>query len=122
MRCVDSGVGRIKGIITIALIAGMIYVGGFKILPVWVHAYQLQDYLRDIVFEAMSGKRTTVETIRKNILDRAQELELPVKPDDVKVDLTMQKIVINLDYRVPVELGFYTLNLHFTPSAENRAL
>ena len=29
---------------------------------------------------------------------------------------------MNMDYTVPVDLKVYTLDLHFTPSAENRPL
>ena len=31
-------------------------------------------------------------------------------------------VTIDVDYLVPIDLKFYTLMLHFTPSAENRQI
>jgi hypothetical protein len=31
-------------------------------------------------------------------------------------------VTVDVDYTVPVDLKVYVLNLHFTPSAENRQL
>jgi hypothetical protein len=40
----------------------------------------------------------------------------------VKVEAGGGRVTVSLDYTVPVDLKVYTLNLHFTPSAENRQL
>ncbi len=121
MGCSDSGKARVKMILSLGFLAIMIYVT-VKTLPVYVHNYELKDYLRELTIQATAGQRPNVDTIRSNVLAKAQELDLPVKPTDVKIDFTGGRIVINLDYVVPVDLQIYTWNLHFTPSADNRAL
>jgi hypothetical protein len=45
-----------------------------------------------------------------------------VSPEQVKVDVGGGKVVVTVDYTVPVDLMVYTLELRFTPSAENRQL
>ena len=53
---------------------------------------------------------------------KARDLELPVQNDNVKVVVTSSRVTIDLDYVAPIDLKVYTLNLHFRPSADNRAL
>ncbi len=121
MRRADSGKGTLRAIITVAVLAAIVYAAT-QILPVYVHNYELQDNLRQLSIQAMAGQRPTVESVRNAVLERAHDLDLPVKADDVKVVLTGGKITIDLDYTVPIDLKVTTLNLHFTPSAENRAI
>ncbi len=121
MRRADSGKGTLRAILTVAVLAAIVYAAT-QILPVYVHNYELQDNLRQLSIQAMAGQRPTVESVRNAVLERAHDLDLPVKADDVKVVLTGGKITIDLDYTVPIDLKVYTLNLHFTPSAENRAI
>ena len=121
MRCADSGRGNAKAIATLAVLVVMGY-GAVKILPVYVRAYELADHLHELTIEAMAGQHPSAESVRNNVLAKAQDLELPVKSENVKVVYTTGKISIALDYTVPVDLQVYVLNLHFTPSADNRSL
>jgi hypothetical protein len=51
----------------------------------------------------------------------AQDLGLPITPENVKVSVS-SRVTIDVDYTVPIDLSVYTLQLHFTPSAEDRTL
>ncbi len=121
MRSSDSGKGRTKLIFALLVIGGMIYAG-VQTVPVYVRAYEFQDDLRDFVYQVMAGRRPTAEGVRLGVISKANDLGLPVKAEDVTVVISMSKVTINVDYHVPVNLGVYTLNLHFTPSAENTSL
>ncbi len=121
MRPADSGKSKAKTIFTTAVLVSMLFVL-IKALPVYVHAYELQDHIRQLVFQAMAGQHPSADKLKENILAKAVDLELPVKAGDVKIEYSLGKIVIQLDYTVPVDLTVYTLNLHFTPSADNRSL
>lgn len=123
MRSSDSGKGRGKLIVTLVIVGAMFYAAA-KAIPIYVHAYEFQDFLRDQVSDAMSlaHRRPTVEEVRNNILSKASELQLPVQAKDVSIELSQSRVSINIDYQAPVDLGVYTLNLHFTPSADNRSL
>lgn len=121
MRPADSGKVSGKMIFTIVVLLALVFSTA-KILPVYVRAYELHDHLNEIVIQAMAGQRPSADAVRNAVLAKAAELDLPVKRDDVKIEISLSKITISLDYTVPVDLSVYTLNLHFTPSADNRSL
>lgn len=120
MRRVESGRGTAKAIFALAFLAAVIF-SCFKIIPVYVNNYELQDYLQNQTPFWLT-QRASVDTIRGNILGKAQDLGLPMEAEQVKVDATAARVTINIDYTVPVDLKVYTLQLHFTPSSENRSI
>ena len=119
MRRSDSGKGTVKAILSIAFVFAVIYCG-FKIIPVYVNSYELQDYIRQ-QNPFWLAQRTPADAIRNHILAKAKDLDLPVEPDQVKVEVG-GGVRVQLDFTVPVDLRVYTLQLHFTPSAENKQL
>jgi hypothetical protein len=120
MRRSDSGKGTVKTILTAAFLVAVAFAG-IKIIPVYVNSYELDDYIRQ-QNPFWVTQRASADAIRGNILAKAQDLGLPVSADQVKVDTGGGRVAVNLDYSVPVDLKVYTLNLRFTPSAENRQL
>jgi hypothetical protein len=63
-----------------------------------------------------------VDGIRKNILAKAEDLGLPVAEKNVSVEANQNRVSVNIDYYVPVDLKVYTLPLHFTHSKANTAI
>ena len=120
MRLSDAGAGRIKTILSILFLLFVIY-SGIKIIPVYVNSYELQDFIQQQTPYWLT-QRARPEFIQKSILSKAQDLGLPVTADQVKVDAPGAIVTVNLDYTVPVELIVYTVQLHFTPSAQNRQI
>lgn len=120
MRITDSGAGRVKAILSIAFLVAVIFVG-IKVIPVYVNSYELDDYIRQQTPFWLT-QRASNESIQKNILAKAQELDLPVTPEQVNVQAPGGRVTVRLDYTVPVDLVVYTLVLHFTPSADNKQL
>ena len=120
MRPSESGKITIKAILSLAFIVAVIY-SGFKILPVYVDNYQLQDYIQGQTPYWLT-QRASADVIRKTILAKAVDLDLPVGEDDVTVQADQNKVTVKIDYTVPVDLKVYMLQLHFTPSSENKSL
>ncbi len=120
MRHTDSGRGYPRAIFALLVVAAVAFVA-LKTIPVYVHNYELQDFIRQLAIRA-TVDRTSVEAVQNDILEEARELDLPIVRDDVKVVVSSYGVTINLDYTVPVDLNVYVLQLHFTPSASNRAL
>ncbi|MBZ5542458.1 MAG: DUF4845 domain-containing protein [Acidobacteriia bacterium] len=120
MRRSDSGKGTVKTILTAAFLIAVVFAG-IKIIPIYVNSYELEDYIKQ-QNPFWVTQRNSADAIRNSILAKAQDLDLPVSADQVKVDTGGGRVVVNLDYTVPVDLKVYILNLHFTPSAENRQL
>jgi hypothetical protein len=66
--------------------------------------------------------RYTDEQVRESVFKVVQDLDLPVKREDIKVTVTPAFVKVSLDYTVPVDLLVYSTELHFSPSSENKAL
>jgi uncharacterized protein YpuA (DUF1002 family) len=66
--------------------------------------------------------RHSEDQIRDTVFKTAQDLDIPITREQIKVLASMQMVQISVDYTVPVDLLVYRVQLHFTPSSENRAL
>jgi Domain of unknown function (DUF4845) len=116
----QRGEGRFKAIaITAILVFGVF--AAFKLLPPYINEYQLSDKMQE---QARFGvvNRYTEEQIRDTIFKEAQDLDVPIKKEDIKVLASPSVVRISLDYRVPIDLLIYKMELHFTPSSENKSL
>ena len=120
MRLSDSGRITFKAILSLAFLAAVIFAS-FKIIPVYVNDYQLHDYIQNQTPFWLTEHAAT-DAIRKNVLAKGQDLGLPLAADDVTVEANANRVSVHIDYHVPVDLKVYTLQLHFTDSAENRSI
>ncbi len=66
--------------------------------------------------------RYSEEKIREIILKEIQSLDIPATADNIKVVASPDRVTISVDYTVPVDLFIYRVQLHFTPSSENKSL
>lgn len=115
----ESGKASWRGLVALLLVAGLVYFG-VKVIPVRTAAYQFEDAIRDEVLAATSRRRMPDEQIRKNLLDTAAELSLPIRPDDITIRRPGgRSLIVEADYTVTLEfLGGYTYDWRFTPRDE----
>ncbi|HUZ46992.1 MAG TPA: hypothetical protein VMW54_10180 [Terriglobia bacterium] len=117
----DAGKGGIKAFFALLFLAAVVFCA-FKIIPVYIDNYELQGYLDNLAVQTtVQSPVPTPAAVQNKILVEAESLGLPVERDDIKVSIS-RTVRINLDYSVYVDLKFYTVTLHFTPSAENSNL
>jgi hypothetical protein len=116
----QRGEGKMKAVVFTAVIVLGIFLA-FKLVPPYVSEYQLQDKMQE---QARFGivNRYSEEQIRDNVFKVVQDLELPIKREDIKVSVSLATVKISLEYTVPVDLLFYSTELHFSPSSENKSL
>jgi cell division protein FtsL len=116
----ERGEGKLKAVIfTVILVLG-IYVA-FKLVPPYVAEYQLQDKIQEVARFGIVN-RYSDDQVRENVFKEVQDLGLPVRREDIKVYISQATCKISVDYTVPVDLMFYSTELHFTPSSENKSL
>src|SRR6202166_3661407 len=120
VRAQQRGAGNIKAILVTAGVAFAVF-GAVKIVPPYAAEYQLADKMQEQARFAVVN-RYTDEQIRDNVFKVVQDLEIPVKRETIKVEASQQIVKISVDYTVPIDLLVYHLDVHFTPSSENRAL
>lgn len=94
---------------TLLLLALILVV--WKTAPVWIKSGQLEDYMGE---QAKFSQRASAEALKKRIVRRAGELDLPVNPKRVKVEKSYGRIRIVADYDVPIDFAVYdyTWNFH----------
>jgi hypothetical protein len=116
----ERGGGTIKAILwTVVLVYGAFVA--YKILPAYVAEYQLADKMQEQARFSVVN-RYPEEQIRENIYKVVKDLEIPVKREEIKIVASQEVVKISMDYTIPVDLLVYQLNLHFTPSSENKNL
>jgi hypothetical protein len=120
IRSHQRGAGKIKAILVTAVLAFAVYAA-VKIVPPYAAEYQLADKMQEQARFAVVNHYTD-EQIRDNVFKVVQDLEIPVKREVIKVEASQQIVKISVDYTVPIDLIVYHLDLHFTPSSENKAL
>ena len=116
----QRGGGTIKAILWTAILVYGAFVA-YKILPAYVAEYQLADKMQEQARFSIVN-RYTEEQVRDNMYKVVKDLEIPVKREEIKIVSNNDVVKISMDYTIPVDLLVYQLNLHFTPSSENKAL
>jgi hypothetical protein len=119
-RAGERGVGRLKAIVVTLVIAFLVLVV-VRTLPPYIAEYELADKMTETARYATANGYNENQ-IRDTVYQEVQDLSIPIKKDDIKVEATRQEVKISVDYTVPVNLLFYQMSLHFTPSAANRSL
>jgi len=115
--------GTIKMIVGVSVIVVSIYLGA-ELIPVYYNNYQFQDVIKtEATLETYTTKPET--DIQDAIFKKAQELEIPLAKDQIKVQRHGTQgtgsLSILAPYTVHVELPGYPLDLHFDPSTQNRS-
>ena len=116
----ERGGGTVKAIVWTAILVYGAFVA-YKVLPAYVAEYQLADKMSEQARFAIVN-RYPEDQVRDNIFKVVQDLEIPVKREDIKVVTTMAVVKISMEYTVPVNLLVYHMDLHFTPSSENKSI
>lgn len=116
----ERGEGKVKAILVLVVLILLVY-SAVKLLPPYVAEYQLADKIQEQARFAIVN-HSSEEQIRDNIYKVIQDLDIPAKKQDIKIVADDRAVKITVDYIVPVDLLSYHVDLHFTPSSENKSL
>jgi hypothetical protein len=116
----QRGAGTLKAIVWTVVLAYTAFVA-YKIIPPYVALYQLQDKMQEQARFAIVN-RYSEEQVRDNIFKVVEDLDIPVKKEQIKILVSQPVVRISMEYHIPVDLLVYHLDLHFTPESENRSL
>jgi hypothetical protein len=119
-RSGERGGSKLNTVLTL-LIVGFLIFTGVKIIPPYFANYQLQDSMETEARFAIANHKGD-EEIREDIWKKVQELEIPAKRENIKVNSEQRSIAISLDYVIPVDLRVYQFTLEFHPHADNHTL
>jgi hypothetical protein len=114
----------IKMILGLLVIVASVVIGA-KIIPPYFENYQFQDAIKnEATLDTYSSK--TENDIRTEVFRKAQDLDIPIKEEQIRVQRTGMQgrglIIIQAPYVVHVDLPGYPMDLHFEANTENRGV
>ncbi len=116
----ERGGARLKAIVWLLIFGAAIYAAA-KVVPSYFADYQLQDKMQTVARFA-TVNRQSEEEVRDIIYREIQERDIPARREDIHIESNQRGVRISVEYVVTVDLRVYQLNLHFNPTADNRAL
>lgn len=118
----ERGSSKTNLIITLFIMGSMIFAA-VKVVPVYFANYQFQDAIESESRFALTGyPKKSIDDIRNDVWQKAQELSIPAEKEDIQVNVTNGSVSISLDYSVPIDLAVYQLSLQFHPHADNHTI
>ena len=116
--------GTIKMVVGILVMVATVYLIA-ELAPPYFSNYQFQDSIRN---EATLNTYTTKpeDAIRETIYKKAQDLDIPLTKDQIKVKrmgpLGSGSLMIDAEYTVHVNLPGYPLDLQFEAATSNKGV
>jgi len=102
-------IGCIIGVIVL-LVAVLVAI---KAVPVMINVYNFQDEIVGIADRASTTRyRNKPKVMVEAIKAKAEELKIPVAPDNIKVEFTQKFVTIEVSYDLEIEFPGYTYVWH----------
>ena len=111
----ERGEGQMGCLFGLALMALGIYIA-WKMVPVKVRAAEMRQ---EVVDQAKAGGMRSDDRIMAALLRKAEDDNLPITKDDIKIHRTANTISVDVDYVVPVDFPGYKYQWEFHHHAEN---
>jgi hypothetical protein len=117
MRTMFGSRGRT--LLFILLIAGFLFTAA-QYIPAYFSAFQLNDFVRQEVKYAGTSRKN-VDALRDEIVQKANDLGIPITKKDIRVTKRGPSFTLEVDYRWPIDMKVYrhTLVFHTEEIGEN---
>jgi hypothetical protein len=117
---VGDEMGKLKGLLTLAIIAGGIYVG-WNMIPPYFHNYMLQDDLDDIA-RRNTYTQTNEEGVKQIVINKARQSDITLKEDQITVSRGPDGLGITVHYSVHLDMVVRPVDLDFTANSINKRI
>lgn len=87
--------------------------------PVYFRNYELERYIAHKLHTS-EARIEPANQLREELVARSTALRLPVAPNDIRVERRNGVTTMKTFYKIQVDLGLYTVNLHFRPEGSSR--
>lgn len=112
---------RLKAIFGVLVVVGGFYLA-FQLLPPYVNNYSFQDSLDSEVRQSVYAVNRTDQQIRDSVMKSAKDNNIPIQPDDIKIEHGHFALSISVEYTVHVDLPVHPVDLSFHPHSANKQL
>ena len=113
-----KGIPRWRVAAAIVVLAGLVFLLG-RFAPYYFRNLELQNFVSGIT-RGEGNEAKSDDILRTWVMEKAHALGVPVREDNVQVFRSSEGMRIDVRYVVPVNLPWYTVNLHFYPGAGSR--
>lgn len=103
-RSLQKGEGTF-GCVLWSLVLVIIVMIAWKMVPIKVATAEFHDFMDD---QAKVAGNRSAAAIRKAIMHKARELDLPIDPKELVVEHDRKVIKMQVSYTIPVEFPGYT--------------
>jgi hypothetical protein len=93
----EGKLGCIFWIVVVLIVGTLMY----RYIPTRIAIAELEDFCGET---ALHVGRTAAEDVQRSIYDRARELNLPVKMEDIKVNKMRDRIIIDVNFVNTIDL------------------
>ncbi|MBI3665875.1 MAG: hypothetical protein HY236_06560 [Acidobacteria bacterium] len=106
---------RLRPALAVLLLGIFLYLGA-GLAPYFIRNFR---FARELAVITRSGKISAQppERLRAQIMELARQQGIPIKEEDVLLEIAPAQDRITVRYRVEVKLPGYTVYLHFAPQA-----
>ena len=101
------------------LILAILLLAAVLFTPLYLRNLALQNFVAGITHDVKNQVKPD-DILRTWVLEKAQQLKLPVTEDNVHIMRAAEGMRIDVRYSVRVNLPLYTVDLHFYPGAGSR--
>ncbi len=102
---------RIAAAVAVVAVLGFIAA---RLLPIYIRNMELQRYVAETTGRAENQAKSD-DLLRTWVVEKAADLQLPVRADNVHILRSPNGMKIDVRYVVRVDLPLYTVDLHFYP-------
>lgn len=97
----------------VLVLVALLALGG-ALAPVYLRNLEFQHFVSQMMEDPKTHDLSD-DTIRTRLVEKAQELDLPVHLDNIQIARTPDAVRIAARYVVHVNLAVYAVDLHFYP-------
>ena len=98
-----AGTGRVGCAIWMALLAITVFIA-LKVVPVKIKTSEFYDAMQE---QAQFGSIKNDGAIQNELFRKAQELQLPLKKEEIVVRRDMGYVYVEVHYQLPIEFPIY---------------
>ena len=106
----ERGEGNLGCILWLVAL-GLAILIAWKAVPVKLQSTELYDYMDELA--KFSAAQVKPDELKKRILERAAQLQIPLTKDNIRVERNGDRIYMEIEYTIPVEFPGYTYQWNF---------
>ena len=104
------GKGAFGTLVSLAIVA-LVFYSAFKVIPIMVNTYKFGEHAESAARLIGAQQSITEDDVRAKLMEQVRSAGLPIRENDISVQLNKDLIKVDIRYVVPIKLLGYTYML-----------